>query len=136
MSFEKPPTPSSEEVAEIEKERTLSNADLLREGASFVSDEGQEPRLELEQDQIDTIEKERSKEENERVSEEVLDIITILHQARHLGVIKEALRNKEGKVVFAEDGEAEIFEQIYNDEEFRNNLKTIINIAYGVTLKK
>jgi len=136
MSFEKAPVPSSEE-AKIETERTLSDADLIREGASYANDEDNGPRLELEQNQINDIEKVKSKEDNEKLSKDVLEVVTQLHQGRYLDELKDTLRgNKEGKIVFAEEGEAERFEELSNDPDFRKKLSEMINLVFGVTVEK
>ena len=52
MSLEKPSMPSPEEQAKIEKERTLSDADFLQEGAEYKIDEKGGKRLEITAEQV------------------------------------------------------------------------------------
>ena len=53
MGFEQPSTPSPEEMAEIKKERTLSEAELLEGGAEYKVDEEGKERLEVTDEQIE-----------------------------------------------------------------------------------
>jgi len=47
MNFEAPKMSSLKEIAEIEKARTLSDAELLKEGAEYKFDEAGQKSLEL-----------------------------------------------------------------------------------------
>lgn len=58
MSFEQPKMPSSEKMAEIKKERTLSDAELLKEGAEYKFNEDDQKILELTEGQIECAKKE------------------------------------------------------------------------------
>ncbi len=55
MGFEKPYQPTPEEQAKIKKERTLSDAELIKEGSGYALEED---RLELTKEQIEKIKKE------------------------------------------------------------------------------
>lgn len=55
MKLEQAPTPSPEEQAYIEEDRTLSDAELIKEGAKYKINEKGEKRLELTAEQIDKI---------------------------------------------------------------------------------
>lgn len=66
--------PSPEEQAELEKSRTISDADLLKGGAEYKVDESGEKRLEVTKDQIDSLEKINMKE----ISECLKDISALL----------------------------------------------------------
>jgi len=62
MGFESPKMLSPEEMAEIEKERTLSDAELLKEGAEYKFDESGQKRFELTEEQVERARKEMEQE--------------------------------------------------------------------------
>jgi hypothetical protein len=73
MKFEQPSMPSPEEMAKTEKERTLSDAELLKEGAEYKFNEGGEKSLNVTDEQVEAAreEMERSKalEKEQKMSE-------------------------------------------------------------------
>lgn len=89
---------SNEEIAEIEKSRTLSDAELLKDGAEYkINDEG-EKRLEISNEQLESIKKNKStgvleltnnNAKNERDLDEV--DIHIKDAEDRLGVLKQEL---------------------------------------------
>ena len=64
MNFEQPPMPSPEEVAKIEKERALADAELLKEGADYRFNEEGEKILDVTDEQIEEARREMEKDEN------------------------------------------------------------------------
>ena len=75
MSFEQPKIPSSEEMAEIEKERVLSDAELLKEGAEYKFDESGQKILELTEEQVECAKKEMEQDLGKRERKEGVNYI-------------------------------------------------------------
>mgnify|MGYP001559555202 CR=1 FL=1 len=65
MKFEQPPMPSPEEMAKIEKERALSDAELLKGGAEYKFNEKGEKRLDATDEQLEEARKEMKKDSKE-----------------------------------------------------------------------
>ncbi len=64
MKFEQPPMPSPEEMAKIEKQRTLSDTELLKVGADYKFDEKDEKRLDVTNEQIEKAREEMGQDKN------------------------------------------------------------------------
>jgi len=64
MKFEKPSMPSPEEMAKIEKERALSDAELLKGGADYKFDEKDRKRLDVADEQIEKARGEMEQDKN------------------------------------------------------------------------
>jgi hypothetical protein len=73
MGFGEPKMPTPEEMAEIQKERTLSDAELIKEGANYVSEADGNLRLEVAKEEIDKIEWDKEREDMENISKERKD---------------------------------------------------------------
>jgi len=64
MSIENPKKPTPEEIAEIEKSRTLSDAELLKGGAKYdVDEETGDTRIKTTEEQIEEIKQDHNREE-------------------------------------------------------------------------
>lgn len=75
MGFETPKMPSPEEMAEIEKARILSDAELLKEGAEYKFDEIGQKSFELSTEQIERARKEMEQELSKKESKEEVNYI-------------------------------------------------------------
>lgn len=75
MGFETPKIPSPEEMAQIEKERTLSDAKLLKEGTEYKFDETGQKSFELTEEQIEQARKEMEQELNDKERKETVNYI-------------------------------------------------------------
>lgn len=75
MNFETPKMPSPEEMAEIEKARTLFDAELLKDGAEYKFDEIGQKNLELTEEQIERAKKEREQEMKGKERKETVNYI-------------------------------------------------------------
>ncbi|HOX10819.1 MAG TPA: hypothetical protein P5323_04025 [Candidatus Moranbacteria bacterium] len=64
MKFEQPSTPSPEEMAKIEKEKALSDAELLKGGADYKFDEKGQKRLDVTDEQIEKARGEMEQDKN------------------------------------------------------------------------
>ncbi|MBT9144063.1 MAG: hypothetical protein DDT29_02477 [Dehalococcoidia bacterium] len=64
LKFEQPPMPSPEEMAKIEKQRTLSDTELLKVGADYKFDEKDEKRLDVTNEQIEKAREEMGQDKN------------------------------------------------------------------------
>lgn len=68
--------PSEEEQAKIKKDRTMSDAELLKKGAEYVMDNGvKKPRLELTEKQIEKARKEMDEEIKKKIKEQAFESI-------------------------------------------------------------
>lgn len=132
MNQEKGPSmPSSEEMAQNEKERTLSDAELIKDGAEYKINEKGEKRLDLTDKQIEGVKEEMeiSQESREELSlrlersrskyakNELKEVFAILE--RHLRPIESELSPKE-KIIIECNRMQNAWEEAYgrmNDEE-------------------
>lgn len=62
MGIENPKMPPSENVAKIEEQKTLSDTELLKDGAKYVFDEKGNRRLEVTSEQVDSAKEKMKKE--------------------------------------------------------------------------
>lgn len=70
------PTPG--EQAKIEKERTISDAELLKGGAEYVVDENGEKILSVTIEQCDSLEKEHADEQDQELGRRINDVLEAL----------------------------------------------------------
>ncbi len=71
MGIEEPKQYTPEEMAEMQKSRTISDAELLKGGAEYVVGENEEKRLELTEDQVISILKGKDSPESVDTKESV-----------------------------------------------------------------
>jgi hypothetical protein len=84
MKPEQSSIPSSEEIAKIEKQKVLSDAELLRGGAEYKSDDKRGMRLEATEDQISVAKKEMESDLSEKKGNEELFISSLTKEEREL----------------------------------------------------
>jgi len=80
MSQEEPNQPTPEDQAKIETERTLSDAEMIKDGAEYVVDEGGDKRLEATSEQVES-----AREEMERAEELKSSIEGVIEQDENYG---------------------------------------------------
>lgn len=122
MKFEQPPMPSPEEMAKIEKERILSDAELLKGGADYKFDEKGQKRLDVTDEQIEEAREEmktalQNREQVEKVEKELKSNFTQEFFERHKD-FAERLKDKNKEV--AEEMYPRLFVLKDLREEFAN----------------
>ena len=115
MEGEKQYTP--EEIAKLEKSRTISDADLLRGGAEYKVDEGGDKQLFLSEDQMDNYQK--------RIERN--DWINMLKSLEKGKKIKITF----GKIVSYSLGDANGYDHSYEGKEFIDVFKGYIGHYTG-----
>ncbi len=129
MGIEEPKMPTPEEMAKIQKERALSDAELINEGAEYVVDE-KGVRLEVEYEQIEGAKKEMKKEKEESPKIELpKDFERIEKLEIKLEEYKRRLQDKKAKIKDSPELEWKAPEQV-----FPMLAGTIYKIAIGEKL--